>query len=171
MATAPKVLKNFDVFKDGLSCAGLTATVTLPDLERKMEEINSGGFATPIDVDLGNEKMKATIKWNGLNVRSLRDYGITTVDGVMWRFAGAYQSDDTGAYDSLEVVMRGRPNKVSLGDQEVRKVNQTTDELTLVYLQISVNGEVVIEIDSMANKFVVDGVDLLAEQRQNMGHW
>lgn len=102
----PRILKHFNVFADGNSHAGEVEEITLPKLTRKLEEYRAGGMNGPIDVDLGNEKLELETTYGGLMRDILKQYGTTTVDGALVRFAGAYQSEDTGAVDAVEITVR-----------------------------------------------------------------
>jgi len=43
--------------------------------------------------------------------------------------------------------------------------------VSCAYYRLSIDGVPVIEIDMLANKLVIDGVDRMAAQRAAMGHW
>ena len=104
----PAKLKNFATFIDGENYMGVVPEVTLPTLTRKMEEYRGGGMNMPVDMDMGMEKMEAEIKAAGWFGALLKTWGEPKHDGVMLRFAGALQADDTGVIQACEVVLRGR---------------------------------------------------------------
>ncbi|MGO4703824.1 phage tail protein [Dyella sp. 2RAB6] len=94
---------------------------------------------------------------------------ITTVGGCLIRFAGAYQSDDTGAVDAVEVVVRGRHKELDFGSAKPGDNTQHKFTTPCSYYKLSINGAVKIEIDLLNMLFLVDGVDRLAEQRRALG--
>lgn len=112
----PRILKHFNVFADGISHAGEVEEITLPKLTRKLEEYRAGGMNGPIDIDLGNEKLELETTYGGLMRDILKQYGTTTVDGAMVRFAGAYQAEDTAGVDAVEITVRGRHTEVDFGN-------------------------------------------------------
>ncbi|WP_199098971.1 phage major tail tube protein [Dyella sp. ASV21] len=167
----PKNLKNFDVFQDGKSWLGQVSSLTLPKLARKMEEFRAGGMDSAIKLDTGGEAMQMTINAAGYLRDAIRKFGTTRVDGVQLRFAGAYQSESSGDYDSVEIVTRGRYSEIDRGDAKPAQATEHKFQFEVAYYKESVNGQELIEIDVLNNIFRVDGVDLLAAQRAAMGHW
>ena len=167
----PSKLKNFDLFQNGESWLGLVPSVTLPKLTRKMEDYAAGGMAGPVDIDLGQEKIELAFTAGGLIKSALAKYGTTSVDAVQLRFAGAYQSDSNGAYNAVEVAVRGRYKEFDPGDAKSQSDTEHKFSVSCAYYRLSIDGVPVIEIDMLANKLVVDGVDLTAAQRAAIGHW
>jgi len=165
----PRKLKNFNVFNDGNNYIGKVEEVTLPKLSRKMEEWRGGGMDGPVSIDLGQEAI--TLEWTGggLLKEALSQYGITQVGGCLIRFAGAYQSDDTGAVDAVEVVVRGRHKELDFGSAKPGDNTQHKFTTPCSYYKLSINGAIKIEIDLLNLIFMVDGVDRLAEQRRALG--
>lgn len=167
----PSKLKNFDLFQNGESWLGLVPSVTLPKLTRKMEDYAAGGMAGPVEIDLGQEKIELAFTAGGLIKSALAKYGATSVDAVQLRFAGAYQSESNGAYNAVEVAVRGRYKEFDPGDAKSQSDTEHKFSVSCAYYRLSIDGVPVIEIDMLANKLVVDGVDLTAAQRAAIGHW
>ena len=165
----PRKIKNFDVFQNGGDWRGQVAEVNLPKLSRKLEEWRGGGMNAAVDVDLGMEKLEAELTFGGYMYDVLKEFGITKVDGVQLRFAGAAQADDTGAVDSVEVVMRGRYTEIDPGGHKSGDDTEFKVKASIVYYKLSVNGEVLIDVDVLSMIENVGGVDRLAEQRRAIG--
>ncbi|MGH7463423.1 MAG: phage major tail tube protein [Longimicrobiales bacterium] len=165
----PSKLKHFNVFADGVSHAGEAEEVTLPKLTRKLEEYRAGGMNGPIDIDLGNEKLELEATYGGLMRTILKQYGVTVADAALVRFAGAYQRDDTGAVDAVEVVVRGRHTELDFGNAKAGDNSQFKVKSSLSYYKLTVNGEVWIELDHINFIEIVFGVDRMAEQRRAIG--
>ncbi|MGO4413287.1 phage major tail tube protein [Cupriavidus sp. KB_39] len=165
----PRKLKNYNVFHDGVSYVGQTEEFTLPKLTRKLEEYRAGGMNGPVEIDLGAEKMELEATYGGLMREIFKAWGITIVDGVLLRFAGAYQRDDTAEVDAVEVVVRGRHTELDLGNAKVGDNSQFKVKSAISYYKLSVNGEVWCEIDHVNFIEIIFGVDRLAEQRRAMG--
>lgn len=167
----PRKLKNMNLFNDGESYAGLVRTVTLPPLGRKMESYRAGGMNGPIKADMGMSDDGIQLEWTlgGLDLTVLRQYGITQADGVQLRFAGAYQRDDTGEVSAVEVVVRGRHEEIGLGDAEAGEDSEVTVTTTCSYYKLTIDNDVVIEIDILNMVEMVNGEDRLASQRAAIG--
>ena len=94
----PKKLKHMNIFNDGNSHQGEAKTVTLPNLTRKMEAYRAGGMDGPakVDLGLGDDGIQLSYTLGGWSLLTLRQYGAVRADGVMLRFMGSVQRDDTG---------------------------------------------------------------------------
>ncbi len=167
----PRKLKNMNLFNDGNSYLGLSNTVTLPVLGRKMESYRGGGMNGPVKIDHGMSDDGIQLEWTlgGLDLTVLRQYGIPRADGVLLRWAGAYQQDDTGEVVPVEVVVRGRHEEIDMGDAEAGEDTEHSITTTCSYYKLTVNGVTEIEIDLLNMVEMVGGVDRLAQQRAAIG--
>ncbi len=165
----PRKLKYMNLFNDGENYIGQIEEIELPELQRKMEEWRGGGMDGVIKTDQGMEPLSTKWKCGGLMEEPLRQFGNQKYDGVLLRATGSFQNDSTGATDSVELVMRGRHSTVGMGTW--KQGDESPSEVTteLAYYKLTVNGEVLIEIDVLNMIFIVDGVDLMAEHRKNLG--
>lgn len=160
-----------NLFNEGQSFLGEIKTVVLPKLTRKTEDYRGGGMNGPVKTDMGqgDDGLVLEATYGGLELITLRQYGMEKIDGVYQRFAGAYQRDDTGEVDAVEVVVRGRHEEIDMGDQEPGEDTEHKVVTNCVYYKLTVNGKVEIEIDILGFKEVIDGVDRLEKQRQAIG--
>ncbi|HZH44267.1 MAG TPA: phage major tail tube protein [Lysobacter sp.] len=165
----PRKLKNFNLFNDGDSYLGQVGEVKLPTLSRTMEDYRGGGMSGPVPIDFGQEKIELEWKCGGLMRGVLRQYGVTRHDAVQLRFAGAYQRDDTGAVDAVEIVVRGRHSEIDPGNAKAGEDTEFAVKTACSYYKLVVNGVVEIEIDLVNMVEIVGGVDRLAEQRRAIG--
>lgn len=165
----PRVLKNFNLFNDGNSYMGVAEDVKLPKLSRKMADFRGGGMNGPVDIDLGQDKLELDFTCAGLVAGVYEQYAKTKVDGVMIRFAGAYQEDVTGAVQAVEIVVRGRHKEIETGDAKAGDKGKTTVKMTLSYYKLSVDGKEMVEIDLLNMIEKVAGQDVLADQRKAIG--
>jgi P2 family phage contractile tail tube protein len=165
----PKKLKNFALFNNGESYIGQINEVKLPTLTRKMEEYRGGGMNGPVKIDFGQELIELEWKCGGMMRSVLNQYGITTVNGVQLRFAGAYQADDTGAVDAIELVIRGRHSEIDAGTAKAGDETEFAVKTAASYYKLTINGATVIEIDLPGMVEIVNGTDRLAEQRNAIG--
>lgn len=165
----PRKLKNFNLFNDGVSYVGVATEVVLPKLTRKMEEFRGGGMNAPVDTDMGMEKLEVEHSYAGIVRDIFNQFGITRADAVLLRFAGAYQRDDTGEVVAAEVVMRGRHAEIDGGSSKAGDDSAFKVKSTLSYYKLTIDGEVVIEIDILNMIEIVNGEDRLADQRAAIG--
>lgn len=167
----PRKLKSMNLFNDGTGYLGVCKSVTLPTLARKMESYRGGGMNGTAKADLGLSDDGLQMEWKtgGLEVQVLRQFGAVSASGVMLRFAGSYQQDDTGEYTDVEIVVRGRHETIDLGDAAPGEDTEQSITTALTYYKLTVAGEVIVEIDVLNFIENINGVDMLAEQRRAIG--
>lgn len=167
----PKKLKHLNLFNDGNSYLGVAKSVTLPTLARKMEAYRGGGMDGPVKVDMGHSDDGIQLEWTlgGWDLITLRQFGTVKVDGVLLRFAGSVQRDDTGEVSAVEIVCRGRHEEIDFGDAAPGEDTEHKITTTCSYYKLSVDGDVLVEIDLLNFVFNVDGEDRLAEHRKALG--
>jgi hypothetical protein len=165
----PRVLKNFNLFNDAASYMGIAEDVKLPKLGRKMQDFRGGGMNGSVDIDLGQEKLELDFTCAGIVAGIFSQYANTKVDGVMVRFAGAYQEDATGSVQAVEIVVRGRHKEIESGDVKAGDKGKTSVKMSLSYYKLSIDGVEKIEIDLLNMIERVDGYDVLADQRKAIG--
>jgi uncharacterized protein len=162
-------LKNFNLFNEDKSFLGIVEEVKLPKLKRKLEDYRAGGMDGPVGIDVGQEKLEMEFVCGGFMEQIFLQYGIPRISGVMLRFVGAYQRDDTAVVKAVEIVMRGRHEELDMGDAKGGDKGKLTVKSVLTYYKLSVDNKVLIEIDILNMIFIVDGVDTLLEQRKALG--
>lgn len=165
----PSKLKNFTMFSDGINYIGKIPETTLPKLSRKMEALRLGGMDGTVDIDLGGEALTLEYTAGGIVRELIRQYGATSAGAYLTRFAGAYQRDDTGDVDAVEVYVRGRPKEIDMGGAKPGDDTAHKYNISCSYYKLVINGFVEIEIDVLNFIFNVGGVDRLAQQRRALG--
>ena len=165
----PRKLKNFNVFYNGNNYIGRCAEVELPKLTRKTEDLQAGGMNGPVKVDLGMEGLEINHTWAGFEVDVYKQFGIPKVDGVLLRFSGAYQRDDTAGVNAVDIVVRGRHTEIDPGSAKAGDDTELKVKSDLSYYKLTVDGETVVEIDLINFVEIVNGKDRLAEFRAAMG--
>lgn len=165
----PRKLKNINLFHDGQNFIGLVPEANLPKLGRKMEEYRAGGMDGPVESDMGGELL--TLDWTGggMIVEALRKFAATSATAVPLRFAGAYQRDDSGEVDAVEVIVRGRYKEIDFGSSKPGETTAHKYSMTCAYYRLDINGRTEIEIDQLNMIYIVNGMDILAEQRRALG--
>lgn len=167
----PKKLKHMNLFNDGNSYMGVAKTVTLPALTRKLEAWRGAGMDGSVKADMGMGDDGIQLEWTlgGWDLTVLRQCGAVSASGVMLRWAGSVQRDDTAEVSAVEVVVRGRHEEIDFGDSESGEDTEHSITTTCSYYKLIINGRVEIEIDLLNFVFIVDGVDLLAKHRAAIG--
>lgn len=167
----PRKLKHMNLFNEGESYMGAASSVTLPKLTRKLEDWRGAGMDGPAKVDLGMGDDGIQLEWTlgGLDLTVIKQYGAVSANGIGLRFAGSYQQDDTGDTIPVEVVVRGRHEEIDMGEGKPGEDTEHKITTACTYYKLTVDGADVIEIDTLAMIFVVDGKDMLEAHRRNIG--
>lgn len=167
----PRKLKNLNLFNNGNSYLGVVKSVTLPPLGRKMESYRGGGMNGSVKADLGFSDDGIQFEWKtgGLDLIALRQFGSVNASGIMLRFSGAFQQDDTGEVSTVEVVVRGRHETIEMGDASPGEDTEHSITTTCSYYKLTVDNEDIIEIDLLNFIEKVNGVDMLEKQRNAIG--
>lgn len=165
----PLKLKNYNFFVDGQNYVGKVPEIVLPKLTAKMEEFRAGGMDAPIDIDLGMEKL--TMEWTvgGFVKQALTQFGALSHNKVGLRFAGALQTDDLEAVQALEVNVRGRHSELDFGTSTAGDDTAIKITSSLSYYKLTLDGEVLIEIDIPNMVKNIGGTDLMSNVRMALG--
>ena len=159
----PKKLKNMNIHVDGQGYLGRASEFEEPPLAIATEDYRGAGMLGPVKIDMGLEGMEAKLKMGGHEVGLIRKFGTTQVDGVRVRLTGAYQADDGTGAQAVECYIGGRFTEISPGTAKPGDDTEQEYTVPLSYYRREVDGRVEVEIDMIAGKFLVDGVDRYAE--------
>ena len=160
----PKVLKGFNVRVDGEGWLGETESIELPKLTRKTEEWRGGGMDGAIDIDMGQDKLEATVSCGGLMEAAFKHYGDLSVSKVPLMFYGSYEGDE--GTSAVEVEMRGRWTEIDMGSAKAGDKTEHKFKASLSYYKLVIDGTTKIEIDLVNLVFNVEGVDRLEARRR-----
>lgn len=143
----PRKLKHLNLFNDGNNWQGIVESLTLPKFTRKFEKYRGGGMPGAVDVDMGLDDgaLDTEFSIGGTELLLFKQMGKATVDGIQLRFTGSIQRDDTGESSST-------------------KVSSTNS-----YAKLTINGEVLYEVDLVNMVEIVGGVDLMEAHRNALG--
>ena len=165
----PRKLKSFNVFYNGEEWFGQATEITLPKLSRKFEDYRGAGMPGAVQIDMGMEKLELEHSYGGMMNTIIKDFGIAKIDGVLLRFVGAYQRDDTGEVDAVEITVRGRHQEIDSGSAKAGDDSEFKVKSALTYYKYVSNGKTLIEIDLVNMVEIVNGVDRLKEHRHAIG--
>lgn len=168
----PRKLKYLNLFNDGLSYMGVVSSVTLPKLTRKLENYRGGGMNGAAPVDMGLDDDALSVEWTigGFPDDQLwAQYAAASAASVPLRFCGSYQRDDTGDVVAVKIVLRGRHKEFDFGDQKQGEDTETKISTQCTYFKLTVDGKERIEVDTVNMVERVNGVDMLAQHRRNIG--
>ncbi|MDR7865163.1 MAG: phage major tail tube protein [Sporomusaceae bacterium] len=171
MNQVPEKLISYRVYRDGVDLVG-TADVQLPDLEAMTETIKGAGIAGEVDSPvLGHYgSMTLVLNWRTL-VKPIAFLSRQEVHALDLRGAVQVMDAAAGVYKvvPIRVAIRATPKKTSLGKFDVGAPMESSNELEVSYIKVSIDGADVIEIDKYNYIAKIDGVDVLADVRSALG--
>lgn len=167
----PRKLKHLNLFNDGNNWQGIVESLTLPKFTRKFEKYRGGGMAGAVDVDMGldDSALDTEFSIGGMESLLYKQLAKTTADGIQLRFTGSIQRDDIGEVQAVELVVRGRHKEIDAGELKTGESNTTKVSSTNSYAKLTINGEVLYEVDTINMVEIVDGVDLMEAHRRAIG--
>jgi P2 family phage contractile tail tube protein len=167
----PSTLKQLLMFNDGDRYVGDVVSITPPKLTRKFEEYRGGGMNRPVKIDMGGEALEMEATYTGYMRNVLQQAGMLSLAGVQQRFSGSFQDDSTGTVSIVEISTRGRHEEIDMGEWKPGELSEFKVKSQLSYYKLSINEQVVIEIDVLNMIEIVNGVDLMAPHRAGLGMW
>ncbi|SFR79751.1 phage major tail tube protein [Sphingomonas jatrophae] len=165
----PRKLKDLLLFNEGGNYLGEVNAATLPKLTRKLEEWRGAGMDSPVKIDMGGEALDLEWTAGGPLRDVLAQYAEPRVDGLLLRFVGVYEADDTGEKTAVEVIVRGRHEEIEAGEQKIGEGGEFKVKTSCAYYRLDWNGSTVIEVDPLNMVLIVDGNDRMAERRAILG--
>lgn len=85
------------------------------------------------------------------------------------RFAGAYQNDDDGSVQAVEITVRGRYKEVDMGNAKVGDDTSHKFSMPLSAYKLTIDNEVIFDFDFMNGIEIVGGEDRRADIRKAIG--
>ncbi|WP_294356084.1 phage major tail tube protein [uncultured Sphingomonas sp.] len=162
-------LKQMMMFNDGDAYVGDTVSITPPKLTRKFEEHRAGGMNRPVKIDMGGEALELEATYAGFMRGVLLQHGMMSIGGVQQRFVGSFQDDESGLVSQVEIVTRGRHDEIDMGEWKPGDSSEFKVKSQLSYYKLSLDSDVLIEIDVIGMVEIVGGVDLMAAHRAVLG--
>lgn len=164
----PRVLRNFNLFVNGIGYAGRVTEAELPEFSVKTEEHRGGGMDAPAEIDLGMEGMTAKLTFAEYVAEIFKLFGKMDGNAVRIQLRGALQRDGEVA-KALIVELGGGFKKNGMGSWKAGDMASNEVEMSLRYVKVTLDKDELIEIDvdNMIRK--IGGVDELESIRAAIG--
>lgn len=160
-----------NVYINDVSTHGMASEVTCPSITAVMNDYNSLGMIGSTEFFAGFDKMEASIKWKHLEndiKTTLADF--TKSVNIMVR-SSRQEIDAEGVQREVPIVimMRGFSKQYPGDSFKKGESSELESVIAVNYYKETVDGEDLVEIDVLSNVYKVNGEDLLAQHRQNLG--
>lgn len=171
MSISINKLTNANVYVDGASLLGRAEEINLPVIKHKMVDHKALGMVGTAEFFAGIDKMEAKIKWNSFYSDVLKKAAdpMTPVQLQVrsslenWGSSGRQSEKACVAY--ITASYKDFPG----GNFKQHDNVEAESNLSVYYYKLEIDGQVIVEIDVLANIYKVDGVDKLATYRANLG--
>lgn len=164
----PRLLKNMNLFVDGRGYAGRVDEVQPPKLTLKTEEHRAGGMDLPVEVELGMEKLEATLTISDHDPEIFKLFGLLDGRDVQITLREAYQRQGEAAVPVV-IQMRGGWKEIDPGSDKPGDKSTLKVQLALSYYKMTMDGEELVEIDAKNLIRQIGGEDQLASVRAALG--
>jgi len=164
-------LVNCNVYLNGSSMLGRCEEAKVPGIKHVMQEHKALGMVGKTELWSGIDKLEADFKWASFYPEVMRVIA-NPFTSVALQVRGSLQIwDDSGvtAETALVVHLRGLFKEHGFGDYKMITPAEFPSKFAATYVKCVHDGAELYELDSLSNILKVNGVDLLANYRANIG--
>ena len=171
MAKQINKLLNANIYLDNKSWAGRADEIELPILKYLFAEHKPLGQFGTTSYPGGADQMEAKIKWNGPypEVQKRMANPFKALKLMARGSMDVYEGSDRVAEQPYVCYITGNSKSLPMGTLKQNDNAEFESELSVSYVKLEINNELIMEFDAENNILMVDGVDLLKEWRQNLG--
>ncbi|WP_330927084.1 phage major tail tube protein [Candidatus Sororendozoicomonas aggregata] len=163
------ILTNMNMYFDGNNFVGEVQELTPPKVTPKFREYMAGGMGAAVDIPTGEvEKLESSFTLNSVSKVVLKQLKVVPGSTVPFEFRGATVSQD-GTKGKVVVTQRGLIKETDYGSWKPGDDTSLKIGMTLDYYRLSIDDEVIHEIDPVNFVCVIDGVDQTKELRSALG--
>ncbi|EYT17754.1 phage major tail tube protein [Acinetobacter sp. 1000160] len=143
----PRTLKNFNVFVDTHSWAGVAESITIPKITKKTEDYRGAGMIGDVALAMGYEKLEGSVKYAGFDVKQYRQLGVCGTSDLPVRYVGVYERQDNCSTQAVEIYMRGQAIELDPGESKNGERTESETTYNYSYYRMEVDGVVQVELD------------------------
>ena len=143
----PRTLKNFNVFVDTHSWAGVAEEVTIPKITKKTEDFRGAGMIGDVALVMGYEKLEGEVVYAGFDVKQYRQLGVCGTSDLPVRYVGIYERQDNCSYQNVEIYCRGQAIELDPGSSKNGEKTETKMSYNYSYYRLEVDGVIEVELD------------------------
>jgi P2 family phage contractile tail tube protein len=164
-------LTNANVYVDGQSQLGKAEEVNLPDITFMLSEHKALGMIGKFELFSGIDKLEATIKWNAFYADVLKKFADPRkVMKLQIRSSlETYNADGLQQEVACVAYLTVQSKNFPAGNYKQHDNVEATSKLTCTAYKLEIDGQEVVDYDALANIYSVDGVDIFATYRANIG--
>lgn len=160
----PEKVYDYSAYDDNNKLIGIAGEVTLPNLEPMSETLTGAGIMGEIESTSAGHfsSMEIEIQFRTLFQQS---FSLMEYSGRPLVLRAIQQATDIQTrkteYRPLKITAIYQPKGLNLGKIGQGATTETSNTFAVTYLKIEENGVVLLEIDKLNYKYVLNGVDQL----------
>lgn len=164
-------LTNANIYVEGNSLLGQAEEVNLPEIQNTLSEHKALGMIGKLELFSGIDKMEASIKWNSFYPDTLVQFADPRKALKIQVRSSLESHDSSGLVSEVPCVafITGQPKNFPAGNFKQHDNVEATSKMTVTAYKLEIDGRVIVEYDALANIYIVDGVDIMATYRSNIG--
>lgn len=171
MANQTNQIVNANIYVDGTNMLGRASEVDAPKVVAKMNEYKVLGQIGAYELPAGFDKMEMRIKWNAF----YKDIATKFINpfkkiAIQVRYnLEEWQGGDRVSQVPVVIYATCQSKGFPLGNSKQMDNIELESNLSCTHVKMEINGVEALEVDFQNNIFKVDGVDMMAEYRANIG--
>ena len=142
----PRVLKNFNVFVEGIGYAGRIKECELPEVSVKTDDYRAGGMDGEKKIDMGTEAMSSKLTFAEYIAEVLLRTALSDTEATRVTLRGAIRRNAEDAV-SVVVEMHGSFDKATMGSWKSGEIADYEVEMNVSYYKLQIDGKRMFEID------------------------
>lgn len=162
---------NANIYIEGVNLLGRAEEIKLPDISAIMAEHKALGMVGKMELPSGFDKLEGEIKWNSLYEEAAK-YMANPFKALQLQCRSSIEVYGPGGRIEevpLATFLTLMFKKNPLGTFKQHDNAEFSSAFSATYVKQVIKGKDVLELDYMANIYKVNGEDLLATYRDNIG--
>jgi len=174
MATnkVPEVINDVRVYINGSDSAVTASKIELPEIKNLTADVTGIGLAGKIEAPIQGhfDSMECTISWQVPTVDNAQLFGGEAISIEAYADVQGFDGGESQyTHDQFRVAMRGRIKSHKPGSLEAGSTSDAETVIEVHYVKEEMSGKTLAEIDKYGYKCVINGNDIMAPIRANLG--
>jgi P2 family phage contractile tail tube protein len=164
-------LTNANIYIDGVGLLGRAEEIEIANPKHKMIDYKGLGMAGTAELWAGVEKLESKIKWSSFDADTLT-FSASPFQTHSFQARGnleQYTSQGRSAQLPVVYLMTGVFKDAGAFTFKQHENVDTTSSITVYHSELFIAGSQIHLYDVLANIYVVNGIDQLAQFRDNLG--
>jgi P2 family phage contractile tail tube protein len=162
---------NANIYVDGRSLLGRAEEISLPTVKQIMSEHKALGMNGKFELPAGIDKLETRIKWNSFYRDTMVKAANPDASVNIQCRSSIKNWGSSGVLSEVPCVVHltAQFKDFPLGNFKQHDNVELESNLNVTYCKLVIDGTEVLEVDVLANIHKVNGVDILAKYRANLG--